>query len=160
MDSKKAEALRKKYWGGKSSLDEEKELKSHFLHGQDDGDPDQEYFNYLKNKNAQSPLDDQFDEKILKLIGTDEQSKKQKNSALKYWIAAASLALIITVSVISSYDFIDKKEVVADTYEDPEKAFEETKRALLLLSSRLNQSDEYATQFSNFEKSQKHLKQN
>ena len=50
--------------------------------------------------------------------------------------------------------------VEMDTYEDPEKAFEETKRALLHLSSKLNQSSVYATQFSKFEEHQNNLKQN
>ena len=43
---------------------------------------------------------------------------------------------------------------------NPEKAFEETKRALLLISSRLNQTNEYTSQFSKFEESQKNLKKN
>lgn len=164
MDSKKAEALRKKYWEGKSSLDEEKELISHFLQAHDEDNPDHEHFSYLNEKRAINPLDNGFDEEILNQIDTHKNSKKPKRIAIKYWYAAASLALIISISIIFNQRFInvDKVEnvVKVDTYEDPGKAFEETKIALLMISSRLNQSGEYAAQFSKFDESQKNLKQN
>lgn len=164
MDSKKAEALRKKYWEGKSSLDEEKELISHFLQAHDEDDPDHEYFSYLNEKRAINPLDNGFDEKIINQINAHDKIKKPKRIALKYWYAAASLALIISVSIIFNQRFInvDKVEniVKVDTYGDTKKAFEETKRALLMISSKLNQSGEYATQFSKFDESQKNLNQN
>ena len=164
MDSKKVITRLKKYWEGKSSLNEENELKSHFLHSPDGDVPDNEYFNYLNKKRSQNPLNDEFDDEILKLIDTNNQSRKSKNRAIKYWYIAASLALVISVSIIFNNEFINVNKVEnvveVDTYEDPEKAFEETKRALLLLSSKLNQSSVYAIQFSKFEKSQNNLKQN
>lgn len=164
MDSKKAEVLREKYWEGKLSIDEEKELKIYFHDSSDEDNPDNAYFSYLNEKRAVNPLDDGFDEKILNQIDIHENSKKPKRIAIKYWYAAASLALIISISIIFNQRFInvDKVEnvVKVDTYEDPGKAFEETKRALLMISSRLNQSGEYASQFSKFDESQKNLNQN
>lgn len=164
MDSKKAEALREKYWEGKLSTDEEKELKFYIHDSSDEDDPDHEYFSYLNEKRAINPLDNGFDEEILSQIDVHENSKKSKRIALKYWYAAASLALIISISIIFNQRFIniDKVEnvVKVDTYEDPGKAFEETKRALLMISSKLNQSGEYAAQFSRFDESQKNLNQN
>lgn len=164
MDSKKAEVLRKKYWEGKLSPDEEMVLKSHFLDEPNEDDSDHAYFNYLSKKRAQKPLDDRFDAEILNQIDVLDEIRKPKFIAIKYWYAAASVALIISLGIIFNKEFtkVDKGEnvVKVDTYENPEKAFEETKRALLLLSSKLNQSGEYATKFSKFEESQKHLKQN
>jgi hypothetical protein len=164
MDSKKAEALLKKYWEGKLGPDEESELKNHFLHGSNEGDPDHAYFNYLIEKRAQNRFDNNFDEEILKQIGEDDKSRKLNLIPIKYWYIAASLAFLISISIIfkNEYTKVDKVEQVVkvDTYEDPAKAFEETKRALLMISSKLNQSGEYATKFSKFEESQKNLKQN
>lgn len=164
MDSKKVKTRLKKYWEGKSNLNEENELKSHFLHAPDGADPDHEYFTYLNKKSTQNPLDDRFDDEILKLIDKNKQSRKLKNNVIKYWYVAASLALVISVSIIFKDKFIkvNKVENVVemDTYKDPDKAFEETKRALLLLSSKLNQSSVYAAQFSKFEEHQNNLKQN
>jgi hypothetical protein len=164
MDSKKAEVLRKKYWEGKTSQSEEKELKNHFSGVQGGSDLDEVYFSYLDKKSGESPLDDKFDEEILSLIDDKNHEIKQNISLLKYWYIAASLLLIISVSIIFKNEIFkvgsQEQVVQADTFEDPEKAFEETKKALLLLSSMLNQSDEYTTQFSKFDESQTILKQN
>ena len=164
MDSKKAEALLKKYWEDNASLDEEKELKTHFLHLTESADPDHAYFNYLNEKSAENPLGDAFDEEILRQIEPGKRIGKQKNNKLKYFYMAASLALVISLSIIFKNEINKQSQPIQvaeiDTYDDPEKAFEETKRALQLISSKLNQSAEYASEFSKFEKSQNTLKQN
>ncbi len=164
MDSKKAEALRKKYWEGKTKLDEERELKIHTSASMVTEDPDQAYFNYLTKKSAQNPLGEEFDDEILDLIDTENNELKPKKSILTYWYIAASLVLVISASIIFKNEFTKSKKPIqvaqVDTYDDPEKAFEETKRALLLISSKLNRTTEYASEFSKFEESQKTLKQN
>ena len=164
MDSKKAEALLKKYWDGKTDLKEEAALKKHFSTSETSSDISAAHFKYLNGKGAQNPLENSFDEEIVNLISNEKSKPKQKYVALKYWFAAASLILIISVSIIFKENIfkIDSPvEVVeVDTFEDPEKAFEETKKALMLISAKLNQSSDYATQFSKFEQSQKHIKQN
>ncbi len=164
MESKKVKANLEKYWEGSSSLNEEKELKAHFLHKQEAVDAEHEYFIYLRRKKDQQPLDARFDEKILGRIRTDNQDDKPKNISLKYWLAAAVLVLFISVSIIFRNEFIKVNNadniVEVDTFDDPEKAFEETKRALLMISSKLNYGSNYATQFSKFDRSQSNLKQN
>ena len=164
MDLKKAEALREKYWEGKTSKSEEKELKKYFSNANDGSYLDNGYFTYLNKKRSENPLDNSFDEEILNLIEEKNDELKPKNSLIKYWYIAASLSLIISVSIIFKNEIFKIKSPVqvvqADTFEDPQKAFEETKKALLLISSKLNQSSAYATQFSKFEESQNNLKQN
>jgi len=49
MDSKKAEALIKKYWIGSASLEEEEQLKA-FFQEYDGSDEEQPYFDYSKKK--------------------------------------------------------------------------------------------------------------
>lgn len=164
MDSKKVKAELKKYWKGTSSLNDEKQLKSHFLHKQDGVDPDRDYFNYLDKKKDRNPLGERFDQEVLSRINNDKQSRKPKNIAIKYWYVAATLALVISVSIIFRNEFTKvnnaDKIVEVDTFEDPEKAFQETKRALLMISSKLNHGSNYAIQFSKFDKSQNNLKKN
>jgi len=164
MDLKKAEALRKKYWAGMTSLEDEKELKKMAEQMIEETDSDVAFFNYLNKTSAKTPLDEEFDNKILKLIDGEKNKSKTKIIILKYWYIAASLALIISASIIFKnriFNETKSEQVVrTDTFDDPEKAFEETKKALLFLSEKLNQSSEYATQFSKFEQSQEILKQN
>lgn len=164
MDSKKAEALLEKYWEGKTDQDEEKVLKRYFSSSNANDDLPSDYFSYLKDKSIQNPLRDEFDEEMLNLIEGDGGRLSSKTFALKYWYIAASLALIVSVSILFKnriFKTEDQPQVVqADTFDDPEVAFEETKKALLFISSRLNQGSEYAAEFSKFEQNQNHLKQN
>jgi hypothetical protein len=162
MNSKKAEALLKKYWEGNSSQKEELELKSFFSTKDGSSHKDAAFFNYLNTKKEDTPLDEGFDHNILESIQRNTSSTGRVN--LKYWSIAASLALLLTAGIIFKYANTQKgrvpQVVVVDTYEDPQKAFEETKKALLFLSSKLNQSSEYAAQLSKFEQSQEIIKQN
>jgi len=164
MDSKKAEALREKYWEGKTSLEEETELKRYLSAGSFSNEPDKTYFDFLHNKSMLKPLNEAFDNEILDLIHEKNNALKPKKNMLTYWYIAASLVLVISASIIFRNEIIKVEKpinvVQTDTYDDPEKAFEETKRALLLISSRLNQTNEYTSQFSKFEESQKNLKKN
>jgi hypothetical protein len=165
MNSKKAEALLKKYWEGETDQHEEMELKQFFSSGKGHAHPDAEYFMYLRRKNAENPLDSKFDEEFLGLIGhTSTAEKSIAGFSMRYWYVAASLALLLSFGIVFHQEIFKTDApqpiVQADTFEDPEKAFEETKKALLFLSSRLNQSNEYASQFSKFEKSQEVVKQN
>lgn len=163
MNSKKAEALLTKYWAGKTDLEEEKQLKSYFSNL--DGTVDQEsvYFDFLE-KNHSKKIPDQFDEELLNQISEAEEDTNTKSIFLRYWHIAASVILIVSISIIFKNEIFksDAPAQVAqvDTFEDPERAFEETKKALLFISSRLNQGGEYASQLSKFEQSQEILKQN
>lgn len=165
MNSRKVEALLKKYWDGDADQQEEMELKGFFSSEEGSLHQDAEYFRYLNRKNAENPLGSKFDEELLKMIEQKGKTdSKVKNFSVRYWYIAASLALFLSVSIIFKDEIfkggVKPPVAQADTFEDPQKAFEETKKALLFLSSRLNQGNEYAAQFSKFEKSQEVVKQN
>ena len=105
MDSKKAEALRKKYWEGKTSQSEEKELKNHFSGAQGGSDLDDKYFSYLNKESAEDPLDDKFNEEILSLIDDKNHEIKQNISLIKYWYIAASFLLSFQLASFSKMKF-------------------------------------------------------
>ncbi len=164
MNSKKAEVLLEKYFNGETDLQEELELKE-FFDSKGSSHPDADYFNYLRDKKEVTLPDQDFDEKILTLINETPAKAKVRSISRSYWYVAASLALLISVSIIFKNRIIKESTpqpvmVQVDTFDDPEKAFEETKKALLFLSSKLNESSEYATKFSKFEQSQEVVKQN
>lgn len=164
MDLKKVEALRRKYWEGKTNHREEEELKKLAEDSRPILNLENDYFRFLDKKSLKNALNEEFDEELLKMINKKQNETRQKTITLKYWYVAASLALIISASIIFNEemfnDTISDQIVTVDTFEDPREAFEETKRALLFISSKLNQGNEVATQFSKFEQSQKILKQN
>jgi hypothetical protein len=163
MNSKKAEALLEKYWEGSSSRKEELELKSFFTTKEGASHKDAGFFHYLNNKKEDAPLDESFDDQIIRSVQTNTQPAR--SMGFKLWYMAAAIALLLTVGIIltntnTSEDTVPTEVVMVDTYDDPQKAFEETKKALLFLSSKLNQSSEYAAQLLKFEQSQEIIKQN
>lgn len=163
MDSKKAEALLRKYWEGKTDLNDERELKRFFLTNEKNENLTTDYFKYINKQVTYNPLGEEFDTEISNLILYDNNEKKHKNFSVKYWYIAASFVLIASVSIIFKNEILKVESptqvVEMDTYQDPEKALEETKKVLLFISSKLNQSNEYAMQFSKFEQNQNTLKQ-
>ncbi len=162
MNSKKAEALLKKYWEGSTSQKDENELKSFFSTKEGASHKDAEFFSYLNTKREDAPLDESFDDQIIESIHSNSQSTR--SIGIKFWYMAAAIALFLTVGIILKNSYTTKdtvpQTVMVDTYDDPQKAFEETKKALLFLSSKLNESSEYAAQLSKFEQSQEIIKQN
>jgi hypothetical protein len=118
----------------------------------------------LQRKSAENPLDASFDEELLKKLNQNMPSSRIQSTSFRYWLVAASLALILSIGVIFRNEIFMTEApspiVQADTFDDPEKAFEETKKALLFLSSKLNESSEYTSQFSKFNEGQEILKQN
>lgn len=163
MDSKKAEALLRKYWEGKTDLNDERELKRFFLTNKKNENLATNYFKYINKQVTYNPLGEEFDTEISNLIQYDNNKKRDKNFSVKYWYIAASFVLIASVSIIFKNEILKVESptqiVEMDTYQDPEKALEETRKVILFISSKLNQSNEYAMQFSKFEQNQNTLKQ-
>lgn len=162
MNSKKAEELLEKYWAGETTLQEEEALKAFFKADTSAG-TDAAYFNYLQHKSEENPLDASFDQEILEKL-SNPPTHRALYTSLSYWLVAASLALILSIGVIFRNEIFMTEAppalVQADTFDDPAKAFEETKKALLFLSSKLNESSEYTSQLSKFDESQEILKKN
>ena len=164
MNTKKVEALLEKYWSGESNQEEELELKRHFSSEEGSSHQDAAFFNYTSEKSDLQVLDSSFDDEILYKITGKPAASKSRKLVVNYWYAAASIVILLSIGIIFKNTVIHhdppQAAVVVDTYEDPQKAFEETKKALLFLSSKLNQSSEYATQLSKFEQTQEVIKQN
>ena len=163
MDSKKAEALRKKYWEGTTSSEEENQLKNQLGSGNHHNDPEEEYFRFLKNEKLEEPLDQNFDDEFMQMVRQQDSGTRQIKIN-RYWMAAAAVAAILSIGIIFNQGSFKSSPTetaeLVDTYEDPQQAFEETKKALMFLSAKLNQGSDYAAEFSKFEASQKQLKQN
>lgn len=68
---------------------------------------------------------------------------KKKSSRIIFWVTgiAASLAIILSIGLLyknTSYNTQNVQLVLRDTYTDPNQAYAETEKALLLISSKLN----------------------
>lgn len=158
MDSNKINELLNKYWNCETSLEEEQQLKQYF---QGKNIPDQlketatlfHYFNESKNKS----LDDKaFDEKVL------QQAHAPKSKVVKLFynsmrIAAGIVVLMVAVWLVRTEIRQTTPPEVVDTYDDPKLAFEETKKALMMISKSFGTAEEKAKKIKMFNEAQEEI---
>ncbi|MCX6235755.1 MAG: hypothetical protein NT175_13720 [Bacteroidetes bacterium] len=146
MNYERIESLLNKYFDGATSLAEERELRD-FFSGHDIPANLSIYsplFRYHSESARDKIQDTDFDEKLLSRL-TEEKPilrKTNRRSINWYYITAVAACIILLFTVFLPADknpvmhlFSSK---VGDTFSDPEKAYKETVKALLLVSSKLN----------------------
>jgi hypothetical protein len=163
---KNMDKLIRKYWNATSEVDEEQKLKDHFSENEKHQIED-EYFAYLEHKKKEKLNNPDFEKEILHQIKGNQGIKRSLFQKLNWQIAAA-LVLLLSIGALlinrqmnsSDTRTTTNQIVVEDTFEDPQLAYEETKKALLLISSKLNKGNAYTTEFVKFNQSQENLKKN
>lgn len=164
MLMKNMDELLGKYWEGKTSIEEENQLKEHFKK-EENSETESVYFNYLKNRKQEKLKSPDFDKHILNSLN-EKQVSKISLSYIKYWQYAAAIIVLVTLSILLTVRLANIKDsanrsneiTFVDTYDDPHKAFEETKKALLLISTNLNKGQEYTEELVKFSETQEKLK--
>jgi 7-cyano-7-deazaguanine synthase in queuosine biosynthesis len=120
MELDKIENLLEKYFEGETSLPEEKQLRAYFT--SDEVEPHlQQYrviFGYFKDAQQE-----ELKEKLVK--------KRNANT----WLSLA--ASVVVMFGVGTYAYLNEQQDLG-TYNDPEKAFLETQKALMLLSKNVN----------------------
>lgn len=171
MDFDRIEKLLEKYWECETSIEEERELKDFFNGGQV---PEKwqsfiPLFQYYEKEKAEGGLDHFFDERLLAQIEQETNASDQskpKGKVRKLINDVLKVAAVILVLVTSAYfvreNIIENKETVnteiANTIEDPKEAFEEAKKALMLISKNFNKGKKEASKMSVFKDAQEQVK--
>lgn len=153
MEPGRIKELLNKYWEGETTLDEEAELKKYFTNKNAVSEnPADLLFQYLQEEQTVS-LPDSFDERVQQSIVTDKKPVRWLYPLIK--IVAA---LLITFSVIYFLVPNRKPQTVAfietDTYDDPQRAYIETRKALLLISNHLNAGKDYIDEVGKINKAE------
>jgi hypothetical protein len=151
MDSKHIEALLEKYWNAETTLEQEQELREFFKGA---NIPDQlndaallfRYFEETKSKK----LDENFDKIVTNKV---QQRREGKIVQMTNWFRVARVAAGIVVIVAAVY--LIGQEVrrsssreIPDTESDPKLAFEETKKALLMISKNFHKAQKEASRIN------------
>jgi hypothetical protein len=138
MDYPTIKKLVDKYWEGTTTLEEEQQLRIYFNSKQVDQrlksvQPLFVFFKQEQEKTSQRPLS------FLELV---------RQRPKRVWsLVAASVAMLITAAAWlyqqqhlpqPSNLAVQEAPLYKDTYEDPERAFQEAKQALMLVSKGLN----------------------
>ena len=158
MDYRNIKALLEKYWNCETSLEEEKQLRMYFNNSEVHNDFKEfaPLFQYFKSQ-KDIRISDNFEKKIVKQIKSRKKAGRQHFLNIYYKVAAAVILILFIVIIHQRFIAVREKAtiVVQDTFEDPEKALEEAKKALLLVSEKWNKGKDNFTKLSEFNKGEK-----
>lgn len=172
MDFDRIEKLLQKYWECETSLEEEKELK-HFFNSEEVPEKWQTLkplFKYFEKEKAEGSLDHFFDQRVLAQIEeierTDNKAVAPEGKVRKLFadilkIAAVVLVLVTSVYFVRQNIIENDKPVIANVpgaIEDPKEAFEEAKKALLMISKNFNKGKKEVSKMSVFHEAQEQVK--
>jgi hypothetical protein len=162
MDSKHIEQLLEKYWNAETSLEEEQELRAYFG-GASVADSLKEtavLFRYFEAEKKKS-VEESF-EKVV----TNEIKQRHSGKVVKMitFTQMARIAAGIFVVVVAGY-FIrmevrkayPEEIAVTDTYNDPKIAFEETKKALMMISKSFGRAKSETEKIKMFNEAEKKI---
>lgn len=161
MDFDKIQELLNKYWNCETSLEEEQQLRRYF---QGEGIPEQlketeslfRYFEFQKKKSLRDDV--AFDTKVLRRLNKSKQTPSTRFLYSTMRIAAGIIVLAIALLFIRNEVRKTTPKEIVDTYDDPKLAFEETKKALLMISEGFGKAEEQAKKINLFNEAQQEIK--
>ena len=160
MDSRTNELL-EKYWNAESTLAEEQELKE-LLKREEGLEEEKAIFRVFKEE-GQPELDASFDAEILGHIEQDTQSEKEPKviSWTGFYQNYRKIAAAILVLLVSGIFYYNQQQTVQveDTFEDPELAYKELKKQLLIVSNYLNKGSNTLNELNNLSKATNELEE-
>lgn len=169
MDSKRIELLLERYWNCVSTLEEEAELRAYFNATQKVPKhlkhmaPLFQYFNEEHNTTLNDPA---FEERLFKEVKAHQKPtakvRKLEQVFQNYMKVAAAIVIVIATSFIFRMEIWqgDKPQLLLaeDTYKNPEEAYAETKKALMLIASKMNTGKKEVEKISILSKAESKVK--
>ncbi|MEP2668208.1 MAG: hypothetical protein ABJH04_04400 [Cyclobacteriaceae bacterium] len=151
MDSK-IEQLLEKYWKCETSLEEESELKAYFSENEvpESLKETAMLFQYFESQKKLEIRKIEFDQKVKTGVTPVEKGKVIKMFFTTAKIAAGVLVLVAATYLVRQEIRKSYPEEVVDTYSDPQLAFEETKKALMMISKTFGKAKQEAGKITVF----------
>lgn len=156
MDSKKAEQLLERYYAGDSTLEEEAQLRSYFAQEQvpEHLQPAQVQFRFLAHAGTEK-MEQEIESPGLTVVGGKLPLRKRMVRYISY--AAASVLLLAGIWYAMPSTSTNATGQYG-TYSNPEKAYNETKQALLLISAHLNKGTKDVNKLKKLHQAQEHIR--
>ncbi len=152
MERKELNILAEKFWEGNCSESEEKFLRDYLRWNDDIPSEFYDLRDYLSMMNADTEgLSLDFDQKVLSTI--DSSSSRRRLDLKRLYPIAGVAVILFGIFIVTQLGDSDPVEPVAqeiDTYEDPEKAYEEVKKALMMVSGKMNKGKKYSNELGKF----------
>ena len=158
MDSEKIDELLNKYWNCETSLEEEQQLQTYF---RDSSVPDSlketaNLFRYFEEQKQKSLADVSFDKEVIRKISPKGKATSLLFNSMR--IAAGIIVLMVAVWLVRMEVRKTVPAEMTDTYNDPRMAFEETKKALMMISKSFSTAEEQAKKINLFNEAQQEIK--
>lgn len=159
MDSNRLDELLKKYWDCETSLEEEQELRAFFSESKV---PEQHkgaapLFRYFNESKKKSLKDDAVENRVLQTV-RPAKGKLVRLFVNSMRIAAGIAVLMVAFVVIRNEIRKTTPQEIVDTFDDPQLAFEETKKALRLISQGIGQAETEARKINMFNEAREEIK--
>jgi hypothetical protein len=159
MDFNKIDELLKKYWNCETTLEEEKQLRD-FFGGTNIPEQWKEtapLFRYFEESKKKSLNDLAFEGQVLRKVHPEKQAKVARLIFNTMKIAAGLTVVILAGWFIRTEIRQTTPQAVVDTYDDPKVAFEETKKALLMISKSFGTAEEQTRKINMFNEAQEQI---
>jgi hypothetical protein len=129
---KSTQELLEKYWAAETTPEEEQSLRASLQ--SDDKSVTAAYFRFLQEESA------------LGMSAAVKPVRSTRRIMLKRVVSIAAVVLVLVTAgfVIQKSMITDMANETADSYDDPQQAYEETKQALLFVSAKMKSSREAA----------------
>jgi hypothetical protein len=159
MDSKQLEELLHKYWECETSLEEEQQLRDYFCKS---NVPEQwketaVLFHYFEAQ-KQKLVNTGFEEAVIHKIKNPKQGKVISLVQISLRIAAGVAVLLAAVFFVRQEIRKNNTDMAfEDTYDDPQKALEETKKALMMISKGFGKAEAQAKKINMLNEAQEKI---
>ena len=160
MDSKQLEQLLEKYWSCETSLEEEQQLRDYFR-GQTVPESQKdaaELFRFLDTEKNKS-LNENFESHVTKHLHKRREGKVISMVTFANIVRIAAGILVVVVATYFIRQEVRKSypKELQDTYTDPQMAFEETKKALMMISGSFGKAKREAGKMKVFNDAEKKI---
>lgn len=159
MDSKKIDELLTRYWECETSLEDEEQLRQYFQQGNvaEHHKEAAALFRYFHESKKKSIIDNSFDVTVTAQTSAKKRSKVVSifNNSMR--IAAGIAVLMVALWFVRSEVRKTTPQEMVDTYEDPKLAFEETKKALRIISQGIGQAEEHTRKINMFNEAREEI---
>ncbi len=164
MEYSRIKALLEKYWEAETSLEEESELKTFFNSDAVPNDLEEYKYLFVYFSEEQKKVSTIKDEELLGFIEKQEQGEAPTKMVSMWYSNYSKIAAVLLFLVVATF-FINKElsdenieRFNKETFETPEEAFAETKKALQMLSKNLGKGKKEAKKIAVFNKAQEEIK--
>jgi hypothetical protein len=162
MDSRNIDELLRKYWECETTLEEEQLLREYF-EGSQISEHHREaasLFRYFSMNKKKSISDEGFEKQVLQVTHGTNSRKIIQLVYNTMRIAAGVAVLMIAIYFVRKEIHKADPVAVEDTYNDPKLAFEETKKALMMISKGFTKAENEAKKINLFNEAQEDIQKN